>query len=928
MRSFVPYLSLIALLVALGCSAAAPKTDIEWTFDQPGELQGWKQTNHLGDVKVVDGALTGKAIDWDPFFIGPVFNLPATPWQQVEIRIKSSKPFSGQLYFTNKTEGQYGGFEPSLQNTFRVTGTDWETVVIRPFWQALKKIVMIRIDIAAECEVAIDSVRIVDLAGDGQFSTADAWSFADGAGDWHANGVSQPKQVGQAIQVKVTDGGGTLDSPPLSTPTGDLMWVQVRMKVDQGARAQLRWASDEATGLSSQTFNLRPDGRYHTYNVDVGGSKGWGGKLLMLSLQPSVQVGATAEIESIKLALDPAGAPDLEVLYFGLEDAVNRAGRTSHLTAKVVNYGGETARGVTAQLELPAGLTATPDPREGDNTGLCEFEIPATFRWKLTSTKPMATTAKLRLSGPGAPAGTVDTQLEFTTPFPAPKADYVPVPQPAPTAYQIGSYYFPRWYRPVDWDCIDKVAPIRKPVLGWYDEREPEIVDWQIKWALEHGVSYFLVDWYWDRGNKHLEHWLNEGFAKAKYRSMFQWCIMWANHNAQGSHSDPKDWENVTQDWIDNFFGQPEYLKQDGKPVVWIWSPFGISRDQGGIEGAKKLLDKSREMVKAAGYPGIVFAAMNAGGSEQQAKDLAAMGYELNSSYHWWGDGPSTAKDPMNFSFELVADSSYKTWVEREKVVEAAGMKWLPVADSGWDSRPWHGDRSRVIYGRTVDQWTRVLRDAKKYLDERDEKQLILGPWNEWGEGSYLEPCAEFGFDMLRAIRQVFTTAPDVRTDITPVDLGLGPYDMALTTPTINGQWDFDQDTGGWNAAMGIAKFELVDGAIHLVTGSTDPALSAGGFKLRAAKNGYCAIRLKATGPAEKDSLQLFFATPTRPASEANSVRLEVTCDGQWHTYLLPLKDNPRWRGVIQSLRLDPGSNKDAEYWIDSILFSEEKPAG
>ena len=48
------------------------------------------------------------------------------------------------------------------------------------------------------------------------------------------------------------------------------------------------------------------------------------------------------------------------------------------------------------------------------------------------------------------------------------------------------------------------------------------------------------------------------------------------------------------------------------------------------------------------------------------------------------------------------------------------------------------------------------LRDARQWMDARDRKMLILGPCNEWTEGSYIEPCAEFGFGMLDAVRRVF----------------------------------------------------------------------------------------------------------------------------------------------------------------------------
>ena len=34
----------------------------------------------------------------------------------------------------------------------------------------------------------------------------------------------------------------------------------------------------------------------------------------------------------------------------------------------------------------------------------------------------------------------------------------------------------------------------RKPVLGWYDETNPEVIDWQIKYLGENGISFAFVD--------------------------------------------------------------------------------------------------------------------------------------------------------------------------------------------------------------------------------------------------------------------------------------------------------------------------------------------------------------------------------------------------------------------------------------------------
>ena len=103
----------------------------------------------------------------------------------------------------------------------------------------------------------------------------------------------------------------------------------------------------------------------------------------------------------------------------------------------------------------------------------------------------------------------------------------------------------------------------------------------------------------------------------------------------------------------------------------------------------------------------------------------------------------------------------------------------LPNLATGWDDRPWHGDRGTVVYGRTVPLFRKICEDAKRFADENGIKRLGLAPLNEWGEGSYLEPCKEFGFEMYDALRDVFCDKPAQGwpPNITPEDIGLGPYD-------------------------------------------------------------------------------------------------------------------------------------------------------
>jgi len=527
----------------------------------------------------------------------------------------------------------------------------------------------------------------------------------------------------------------------------------------------------------------------------------------------------------------------------------------------------------------------------------------------------------LILSGPGAPDETRTGRIRIEAALTLPKADYVPVPQPLKSDYEIGALYFPGWPSIDRWARIWPTAPERKPVLGWYDEANPECIDWQIKWAVENGISYFLVDWYWNRGSQHLDHWVNS-FQKARYKSCLKWAMMWANHNGAGSHSE-EDQRTVTKFWIDNYFGTPEYYRINDMPVVMIWSPGGMNHDLEGKGGVKRLLDISREMARAAGYKGIWFIAMKWPEASTEAKDiqwLADAGFDMTSIYHYMHHG-GKAENPRYFPFDLVADSSLPFW---RGLQQTGILPFLPNLSTGWDDRPWHGDKGTVIHGRTVPHFRRICEDAKRFADETGIRRLTLAPLNEWGEGSYAEPCQEFGFGMYESVREVFCQKPanGWPQNYGPADVGLGPYDLAMTADTRRQEWDFSDGLQGWSAMMGISECKADAGNLVLKTASRDPALTVPLGNLWARRYSAVAVRMK-VDKAEGDVgvLQLFWSTIAQPVSEATAVNVPLIADGEFHDYLLPVGDKPRWRGRLTSFRLDTGSLPDLRVTIDRVAL-------
>ncbi len=872
-------------------------------------------------------------MDWDPWVATQPFEpVPAAPWQRIDVRIKTDSEGDGEFFWTGTTETQYGGFSPGKETHFQIIGDNqWHEYSIYPFWQAEERIIMLRLDFARPLEedngkktFAVDYVRIIDLGAPDEITKDAAWDFTQGSHNWEPADGGSIQVTPDGLQfASGANPKSYILSAALRCPLEDRLWLHIEMKVDKGSAGYAKWVSSEFSGMQSAKFPLKADGRFHSYNIDMGAQKAWQGEILLLGLQPTNTADATAVIRNMAISEVPMGQAEIDLSYVGLENAVNRAGPRIPLIFNLMNRGGSPTTDLRiAKLDLPEGVTVAGPDNWRDIANLQPFE-PGGHRVFLSAPEPVEGVLSVELAGSGAPPDPVEGELSITESLDLPKAAYVPEPQPVESDYEVGALYFPGFPTMQKWDPIRRHGPERKPVLGWYDEGNPECVDWQIKWAVEHGMKYFLVDWYWSAGGRSLEHWVN-AYKKARYRGYLKWAMMWANHNAAGSHSE-EDFRKVAKFWVDNYFNMPEYYQIDGKPVVMIWSPDGIARDMGGPEGVKKALTICRDIAVEAGHKGIYFIAMKwpeAGTDPAIIQRLADMGFDMTSIYHYMHHG-GKAEDPTNFSFDLVVSSSYDHWKSWN---EAGILPFLPNLSTGWDSRPWHGDRATVIYDRTPDKFRRICEDAKRFADQTGVKRMVLAPLNEWGEGSYAEPCKEFGFGMYDAVRDVFCKEPagGWPANIAPVDVGLGPYDLPEIKFEKRTAWDFSDGKQGWGPAMGIGSFEAKEGAIHFVTSSRDPAITVMLNGAPAFKYKYVIFRMKIDSVTEDEKAQLFWATTTSGVNEAASMQFELIGDGEYHTYVVPVHENNRWRSMIQSFRFDPCSHSDATISITEVRLSED----
>ena len=88
------WIALLLSAASLGLQAAAPapRTLAEWTFDKPGDFQGWQPNGQVSNAVVAAGELAFATTGDDPILeLRPRLDVPASARQYLEVRLKADR---------------------------------------------------------------------------------------------------------------------------------------------------------------------------------------------------------------------------------------------------------------------------------------------------------------------------------------------------------------------------------------------------------------------------------------------------------------------------------------------------------------------------------------------------------------------------------------------------------------------------------------------------------------------------------------------------------------------------------------------------------------------------------------------------------------------------------------------------------------------
>lgn len=368
--------------------------------------------------------------------------------------------------------------------------------------------------------------------------------------------------------------------------------------------------------------------------------------------------------------------------------------------------------------------------------------------------------------------------------------------------FTVAAFYWPAYhYEPRaeflfpekkgEWEIIYNAVPKEEghqqpkvPLWGYLNEADPVDMDKKIEAAVSHGVNTFIFDWYWYEGKPFLESCIDDGFMKAN-KGRMNFYLMWANHDAttywdvDNSRIDSVIWNGevdreqfdiVTDRVINRYFKDPSYLKIDGEPVFCIYELNTLINGLGGAEPAKEALDNFRQKTVAAGFPGLhlqgilwealpgTIEGVPGDTIKSQNEVLEYFGFKSLTNYCW-----AHLQNPDG-DYEAWANPSTDMW---ENFLNDFSMTYFPNVTISWDANPRFLFKSGYITNSTPEKFEKYLVKAKQFVDNHQivPKMITINAWNEWSEGSYLEPDTIWKFGYLDAVKNVFGSFCKNNTD-------------------------------------------------------------------------------------------------------------------------------------------------------------------
>jgi tetratricopeptide (TPR) repeat protein len=305
------------------------------------------------------------------------------------------------------------------------------------------------------------------------------------------------------------------------------------------------------------------------------------------------------------------------------------------------------------------------------------------------------------------------------------------------------------------------LQPRRPTHLGFYDLRLPEAANAQFELARQYGIDGFCYYYYWFNGRRILERPLQD--LAAGRTGPFPFCICWANEPWTRS------WDGVTGDVLLAQSHTPEsdlefikdvapllrhedYIRVDGKPILMIYRAENLTTP-------RETVELWREWCRREGIGELHLCAVQSFGFH----DPRPLGFD--AAVEFPPHCPATVYPDYDYHQVMEVKArvqgfhakifSYQTFASGDMKTPREPFTLHRSAMVAWDNTARRQKAAHVFHDFSVGTFERwVLANARRAATEQRDGICFINAWNEWAEGSVMEPDAHFGYEILEASRR------------------------------------------------------------------------------------------------------------------------------------------------------------------------------
>jgi len=291
--------------------------------------------------------------------------------------------------------------------------------------------------------------------------------------------------------------------------------------------------------------------------------------------------------------------------------------------------------------------------------------------------------------------------------------------------------------------------------LGFYDLRDPEVLDRQAELAREYNVHGFCFHHYWFNGRRLLERPLEQLLARDTPTLPF--CISWANENWtrrwDGLDHEVLLRQDYDGDWAERFIrdalpilGDHRYIRVGSAAMLLVYR-VDLLPDP------PRVAELWRTIAQDEGID-LHLAAVQS----FEIEDPRPFGFDAAVEFppHPFGRRPAEVRvRRLRRRFRGMLE-------DYGSLMDAALRKTAPQYQlyrglvPSWDNTARRGYEAYVAVGSSPEAYRRWLGElARQALERSDSTEPIVfvNAWNEWAEGTHLEPDDRYGRAWLEATR-------------------------------------------------------------------------------------------------------------------------------------------------------------------------------